>query len=54
MALDIQTFMNQIPRQIDQRPVHMVDALGKPCSFYLDFIRSADVRGESRPMAYKF
>lgn len=39
VVLDIQRFITRIPGQIDrQQPVYFIDALGKSCSFDLEFV----------------
>lgn len=43
VVLDIQRFITRIPGQIDrQQPVYFIDALGKSCSFDLEFVRSSE------------
>jgi hypothetical protein len=40
-----QSIITRIPNQIDrQQPVYMVDALGRVAPFYLEFIRSSEVK----------
>jgi hypothetical protein len=45
MVHNIQKILiNGMPNQVDlQKPVYLLDALGKPAPFNLDFIRSKEV-----------
>lgn len=44
IVLEVQQAILRIPGQVEgQRPVYLIDALGKHSPFHLEFIRSAEV-----------
>ena len=46
-VLNIQNFVMRLPGQIDrQQPVYFTDAFGKVAPFHLEFVTSAEVRGQ--------
>jgi hypothetical protein len=43
-VLNIQEIITRIPGQVErQKPVHLIDALGRHMPFHLEFIRSSEV-----------
>jgi hypothetical protein len=48
VVLQMQQRIGRIPAQVErEKPVYMIDALGRHSPFHLEFVRSAEVRQES-------